>query len=184
MSFSVQNSLEEWILGMWKAVWEGVIKNVQLSVWPALPTQRPAGRSWKLMDHSDTVMAKWTPPAFTSVASVTCVFMEVSSLHRVTLWQSIQLSAFPTGLHSMPGGVLDSAVSVNVLPALLCRGIILISFTIVTVLFGDQHHCTPNEIWRVCSLWKHARYFIFKKIGDVLYTNQACMCILCVFVYL
>lgn len=73
------------------------------------------------MDHSDTVMAKWTLPAFTSAASVTCVFTEVSRLHRVAPWQSILQSASLTRLQFMPGGVLDSAVSVDVLPALLCK---------------------------------------------------------------
>jgi len=109
------------MLVVWRAVEEEVVQIIHLSVWPASLTRRLAGRFWKSMDHLDTVMAKWTPPAFTSVASVsvTCVFMEVSILHRVTPWQSRLPSAFPTRLQFMHGGVLDSAVSVNVLAALL-----------------------------------------------------------------
>lgn len=99
-SSSVLNVLEKLgeegrILG---AVLEEVVQNVHLRIRPASLTQRLAGRFWKLMDHSGTVMAKWTPPAFTSAVLVTCVFMEVSSLHCVIPWQRILQSAFPTRL--------------------------------------------------------------------------------------
>lgn len=50
-----------------------------------------------------------------------CLHGGLQSALSLSPWQIILLSAFPIRLQFMPGGVSDSAVSVNVLPALLCN---------------------------------------------------------------
>lgn len=92
------------IIGVWRAVLGKVVQNVRLRIWPVTLILRLVRKFWKLMDHSDIVMAKQTHPALTSAASVTCVFMEVSSLCYVTPWQSMPQCVSLTKLQFMPGG--------------------------------------------------------------------------------
>lgn len=140
------------VCGVWRVVKEELVQNVHLSIWPDFQAQRLGGKFCKLMDHSGSATVLWTPPVFTSNVSVTCVFMRASRLHCAIDWQSRPQSAFPIRLQFVPGGVLGSLESVNVLTALV-RSILFIQInTQQFMLVGIQRHW-HQMIFGVCRCY-------------------------------
>ena len=88
-------------------------------------------------------------------------------MHGLAPWEITLLSAQPKRLYCLPGGVLDSAASVNMLPPLLCEKIELMSSTVVAVLYKVLHHCTLNEIWRNCKYLCKQTTFNRSEIVDI-----------------